>query len=73
VLLACQARPPATRLTAAVESLLAAVIDADAADPGSSGDDAHALEAEDTPRVGVVIIIAENICFISANSAVRSC
>jgi hypothetical protein len=73
VLLACQTKPPATRLTAVIELLLAAVIDADAADPGSSGDDAHALKVEDTPRVGVVIIIAENICFISANPAVRSC
>ena len=73
MLLACQTMPPATRLTAVLKSLRAANTDADAAEHGSSGDDADALEVEDSPRGGVVIIIAENICLISANPAVRSC
>lgn len=69
VLLASQEMPPNMRLAAEFDLVRAIIA---CAGGEAKGEDAT-FGSEGVPRSGLVILMAENICFISVNPTLRSC
>ena len=69
VLLASQATPPNTRLTAEVDWVRAVI----GCVGEEKGGESAVIGLEDASGSALAIVMEENICFISVNPTIRSC